>query len=70
MQIDVPQSSKVNNAMIVGLDWYSGYQESGNSVNPCLAICYDSGYLLLMRSATDLGIKTRLLTHELKKMLF
>lgn len=54
MQIDVPQSSKVNNAAIVGLDWYSGYQESGNSVNSCLAICYDNGYLLLMRSATDL----------------
>lgn len=54
MQIDIPQSNKVSNAVIVGLDWYSGYQESGNSINPCLAVCYDNGYLLLMRSATDL----------------
>lgn len=56
MQIELPQSSKTTNAYIVGLDWYSGYQESGNSVNPCLAICYDNGHLLLMKSATDLGM--------------
>lgn len=52
MQIDLPQPNKVSNAVIVGLDWYSGYQDS---VNPCLAVCYDNGYLLLMKSATDLG---------------
>lgn len=56
MQIEIPQSNKTMSGVIVGLDWYSGYQESGNSVNPCLAICYDNGYLFLMRSATDLGI--------------
>lgn len=56
MQIEVSQSNKNNNGTIVGLDWYSGYQESGNSINPCLAICYDNGYLYLMKSATDLGI--------------
>lgn len=56
MQIEVPHSSKTVNGTIVGLDWYSGYYDSGKFVNPCLAVCYDNGHLLLMRSATDLGI--------------
>lgn len=53
MQVSIPNPGKIANGTVVGLDWYSGYHEGGGSTNPSLAVCYDNGYLILMRNATD-----------------
>lgn len=55
MQLDLSLSHKTMNGAVVAIDWCISGQENGNSVNPCLAICYDNGQLVLLRSATDPG---------------